>query len=95
MPVGRKLPAVDVSEDGMYFHVRMRSPSPFDTCRIPEWARRTSQSISKGSQVVICKRGKGKDTKWLLQSVQILKGNGKNKRDAKRLAIKIRNKIES
>lgn len=84
-----KLPAVDEGRD--YYHVRIRRPSQFDTCRIPAWAQRASESISKGSKVVMCQKG----NKWMLQSVQIKKGHGKTKRDAKRLATRIRDKLES
>ena len=83
-----KLPAVD--EGLKYYHVRFRKPSQFDTCRIPDWAQRAANSVSKNAKVVMCRKG----DKWLLQSVQIKKGNGKSKRNAKSLAIKIRNKVE-
>lgn len=86
-----KLPAVD--EGKLYYHVRMRSPSQFKTCRVPYWAQRASESISKNSKPVMCQKADGT---WLLQSVQIKKSSAVNsKRKAKSLGIRIRNKIES
>ena len=69
----------------------MKQPGRFITCRVPEWATRVSTSISKGSKVTMCKNAKGE---WKVQSVLVKKGAGKTKRDALRLGIKIRNKIE-
>jgi len=85
----RKLPGVD--ETPTFFRVRFRMPYPFITCRVPEWARKASQSVSKGSKVVTCKDAKGE---WKVQSVMIRKGYGKTKPDAMRLAKAIVNKIE-
>lgn len=87
--VSRKLPKVD--ETPTFFRVRMRQPGRFVTCRVPEWAMKVSESVSKGSKVTMCRNAKGE---WKVQSVLIKKGFGKTKRDAKSLGIKIRNKIE-
>ena len=82
------MPSVDVTKD--YFRVRQKDPKRFKTCRTPAWASRVSGSISKGSKVVMCK----KDKDWVVKSVLIKKGPGKNKKRARNLATKIRKKIE-
>ena len=85
----RKLPGVD--ETPTYFRIRFRMPYQFVTHRVPEWARTVSESISKGSKVVVGKNVKGE---WKVQSVMIRKGYGKTKTDAKKLATRIVRKIE-
>jgi len=87
--VPRKLPGVD--ETPTYFRVRFRMPHQFTTCRVPEWARKVAESVSRGAKVVTCKNANGE---WKVQSVIIKKGYGKTKTDAMRLAKRIVRKIE-
>jgi len=79
-----------VDKKGKYYHIRFRQPHRFTKIRIPNWAERVANSVSKNAQV---KMGKTKAGNWLVQSVMItLKYH--DGWDARRLAKKVVEKIE-
>lgn len=85
----RKKFSVDVSAN--FFRVRVRDPRQFSDFRIPEWARRVSGSVVKGSKVTMGYRS----GKWFVQSVLLPKKEVKGVNDAKEYAKQIVRKIEN
>jgi len=83
------MPQVDETET--FFRVRIRSPARMKQCRTPRWATTAANSISRGAKVVTCQDAKGK---WKIQSVMIVKGHGKTKATARKLANRVVRKIE-
>jgi len=84
-----KLKQIDEGDE--YYHVRFRQPYRFDKVRIPNWAERVAQSISKDSKV---KMGRTKAGNWFPQTVMIARPY-RNKSDARRLSRKIMKKLEN
>jgi len=80
---------VDIGEK--YYHVRIRQPSRFSIIRIPKWAKKVANSVSKGAQVKMGKVKKSKE--WKVQSVMITRKHHSS-RSARRMAHKIVKKIE-
>ena len=78
-----------VETEGEYVHVRFRDPDQFDQIRTPEWADRVSDSVSKGSEVRMGRRGDD----WVVQSVLVDKHVGETK--AREQAEEILRKIEA
>ena len=79
-----------VELEGEYYHVRFRDPGESSEIRTPSWASEASQDVSKGSKVRTGHRS-GSD-EWVVQSVLIPKGVGKEK--ARSLAKRIVEKLE-
>ncbi|AXG08409.1 MULTISPECIES: hypothetical protein [Haloferacaceae] len=83
--------AKSITTEDEYIHVRYRDPDQFDQIRTPDWADRTSDSVSEGSEV---RMGKRKDAdEWVVQSVLIKKHVGEEK--AREQADEIIREIES
>lgn len=85
----RSNPGIDVGDE--YYHVRQRNPDRYSKIRIPDWANKPAQSISKDAQVKMGKL-KGED-EWEVQSVLITAAYH-SKEEAEELADRIRKKIE-
>lgn len=81
----------EVEEGDEFIHVRFRDPDDFDEIRTPDWAKKASQSISKGSEVRTGRKT-GSD-EWMVQSVLIEKNVGAEK--AEEQAKRILDEIES
>ncbi|MFC6873221.1 hypothetical protein [Halobellus marinus] len=83
--------AKSITTEDEYIHVRYRDPDQFDQIRTPDWADRTSDSVSEGSEVRMGKRDATDD--WVVQSVLIQKNVGEQK--AREQADEIIREIES
>jgi len=80
-----------VDEYSTHWAFRVRPPSQFIKFRTPKWARHVARSTSKGAFITM---GQTKAGTWLLQSVKIKK-KGKTETQARKLAMKIINKLKS
>lgn len=82
-----------VEQTDDYYHVRFRDPDEFDTIRTPDWAENAAGSVSEGSEVRTGKREDSDD--WEVESVLVPVDEADDEDEAKELAQKIVEKIES
>jgi len=76
-----------------YFHVRFRDPDDFVTIRTPDWAANAAQSVLEGSEVRTGDEAGNDD--WTIQSVLIPRDAVSGKSDAKEIANRIVEKLDS